>query len=110
MTLNIISLKAITDFKSICQTIIKQNIGEILEKIDDNIEKIKASLNNINSVFDGVKEKLNNKDIPENTSNESITPLKKLIDEKKKNLENLGNIREKINVIYLKISNEKNSN
>ena len=105
LTLNIISLKAITDFKSICQTIIKQNIGEILEKIDDNIEKIKVSLNNINSIFDGVKEKLNNKDIPEKTSNESITPIKKLIDEKKKNLENLEKIKGKINTIYSKIKN-----
>ena len=105
LTLNIISLKAITDFKSICQTIIKQNIGEILEKIDDNIEKIKVSLSNINSIFDGVKEKLNNKDIPEKTSNESITPIKKLIDEKKKNLENLEKIKGKINTIYSKIKN-----
>ena len=107
LTSDIIALKALTDFKSICQTIIKKNIKEILEKLDKNIENIKISLNNITSIFDDVKGKLNNKDIPENVSNESINPLKKFVEEKKKKLENLEKIKEEIYKIYLKITSEK---
>ena len=106
LTSNIISLKAITDFKSICQTIVKKNIKEILEKIDKNVEKIKIRLNNINSTFDRVKEELSNKDIPEKVSNESISPLKKLIQEEKGKLENLEKIKEEIYKIYLKITSD----
>ena len=106
LTSNIISLKAITDFKSICQTIVKKNIKEILEKIDKNVEKIKIRLNNINSTFDRVKEELSNKDIPEKVTNESISPLKKLIQEEKGKLENLEKIKEEIYKIYLKITSD----
>ena len=106
LTSNIISLNTLTDFKSICQTIIKKNINEILAKIDKNIEKVKISLNGIISIYDGVKEKLTHKDIPENVSNETILPLKKFVDEKKKNLENLEKIKEDIYKIYLKITSE----
>ena len=78
-----------------------------MEKLDKNIENIKISLNNITSIFDDVKGKLNNKDIPENVSNESINPLKKFVEEKKKKLENLEKIKEEIYKIYLKITSEK---
>ena len=107
LTSNIISLSALTDFKSICQTIIKKNIKEILEKLEKNIEEIKISLNNITSIFENVKEKLNNKDIPENISNESTSPLKKFVEEKKKKLEKLEEIKGEIYKIYLKITSEK---
>ena len=49
LTSNIISLKALTDFKNICKTIIKNNIKDILEKIDKNIDELKTSINNISS-------------------------------------------------------------
>jgi predicted nucleic acid-binding Zn-ribbon protein len=107
LTSNIISLSALTDFKSICQTIIKKNIKDILEKLEKNIEEIKISLNNITSIFENVKEKLNNKDIPENISNESTLPLKKFVEEKKKKLEKLEEIKGEIYKIYLKITSEK---
>ena len=107
LTSNIISLSALTDFKSICQTIIKKNIKEILEKLEKNIEEIKISLNNVTSIFENVKEKLNNKDIPENISNESTLPLKKFVEEKKKKLEKLEEIKGEIYKIYLKITSEK---
>ena len=77
LTSNIISLKALTDFKSICETIIIKNIKEILEKLDKNIGDLKISINNINSIYDEVKEKLSNKEIPGNVSDESVNPLKK---------------------------------
>ena len=107
LTSNIISLKALTDFKSICETIIIKNIKEILEKLDKNIGDLKISINNINSIYDEVKEKLSNKEIPGNVSNESVNPLKKFLEEKKKKMENLEKIKEDIYKIYLKITSEK---
>lgn len=107
LTSNIISLKALTDFKSICETIIIKDIKEILEKLDKNIGDLKISINNINSIYDEVKEKLSNKEIPGNVSNESVNPLKKFLEEKKKKMENLEKIKEDIYKIYLKITSEK---
>ena len=107
LTSNIISLKALTDFKSICETIIIKDIKEILEKLDKNIGDLKISINNINSIYDEVKEKLTNKEIPGNVSTESVNPLKKFLEEKKKKMENLEKIKEDIYKIYLKITSEK---
>ena len=107
LTSNIISLNALTDFKNICQTIVKKNIKEILEKIDKNLEKMKNSLNNLNIIFEEIKGKLLYKEIPQNISNESINPLKKFVEEKKKKLENLERIKEEIYKIYLKITSEQ---
>ena len=100
---NIISLKSITSFKKICQTIIKENLKKILEKIDKNIKKIKISLNNVTSIFDEVEEKLSSNDIPENVSSESTIPLKKFANKKKKKIEKLEEIKAEIYKIYLKI-------
>jgi predicted RNase H-like nuclease (RuvC/YqgF family) len=105
LTSNIISLKALTDFKSICRTIIKNNIKDILEKIDKNIDELKTSINNINSIHNDVKDKLSNKDIPGDVFNESINPLNKYLEDKKKKMENLEKIKSEINKIYLKINN-----
>ena len=105
LTSNIISLKALTDFKSICKTIIKNNIKDILEKIDKNIDELKTSINNINSIHNDVKDKLSNKDIPGDVFNESINPLNKYLEGKKKKMENLEKIKSEINKIYLKINN-----
>ena len=105
LTSNIISLKALTDFKSICKTIIKNNIKDILEKIDKNIDELKTNINNINSIHNDVKDKLSNKDIPGDVFNESINPLNKYLEGKKKKMENLEKIKSEINKIYLKINN-----
>ena len=105
LTSNIISLKALTDFKNICKTIIKNNIKDILEKIDKNIDELKTSINNINSIHNDVKDKLSNKDIPGDVFNESTNPLNKYLEGKKKKMENLEKIKSEINKIYLKINN-----
>ena len=50
-----------------------------------------------------MKKKLNVKEIPESVANESILPLKKLIENKSKKEEKMNQIKEEINKMYLKL-------
>ena len=99
---NIISIQSLTDFKGI----LTKNIKDILEKIGKSIENLKININNINSIYDEIKEKLNNKSIPDDVSNESVIPLKKLLEEKNKKMENLEKIKNEFDKIYLRITSE----
>ena len=102
--MNDIYFKLINKFTNICQIEIKEKFKIVIEKIDIEIEKIKANINNISSVFKEVKEKLSDKSIPENVSNESILPFKKYIEEQNKKVEKIKEIRDEIYKIYLQIT------
>ena len=104
LSLNDIYFKLINKFTNICQIEIKEKFKIVIEKIDIEIEKIKANINNISSVFKEVKEKLSDKSIPENVSNESILPFKKYIEEQNKKVEKIKEIRDEIYKIYLQIT------
>jgi hypothetical protein len=104
LSLNDIYFKLINKFTNICQIEIKEKFKIVIEKIDIEIGKIKANINNISSVFKEVKEKLSDKSIPENVSNESILPFKKYIEEQNKKVEKIKEIRDEIYKIYLQIT------
>ena len=104
LSLNDIYFKLINKFTNICQIEIKEKFKIVIEKIDIEIKKIKANINNVSTVFKEVKEKLSDKSIPENVSNESILPFKKYIEEQNKKVEKIKEIRDEIYKIYLQIT------
>lgn len=102
--LNDVYFKLINKFTDIFQMEIKEKFKIVIEKIDIEAEKIKTNINNISSVFKEVKEKLSDKSIPENVSNESILPFKKYIEEQNKKVEKIKEIRDEIYKIYIQIT------
>ena len=104
LSLNDVYFKLINKFTDICQMEIKEKFKIVIEKIDIEVEKIKTNINNISSVFKEVKEKLSDKSIPENVSNESILPFKKYIEEQNKKVEKIKEIRDEIYKIYMQIT------
>ena len=95
--------KTIEEFNNICKIKLKSTITEIIEKKCCGVDKLKMNVNNISLIIDDVKNKLNVKEIPESVANESILPLKKLIENKSKKEEKMNQIKEEINKMYLKL-------
>ena len=104
LSLNDVYFKLINKFTDICQMEIKEKFKIVIEKIDIEVKKIKTNINNISSVFKEVKEKLSDKSIPENVSNESILPFKNYIDEQNKKVEKIKEIRDEIYKIFMQIT------
>lgn len=102
--LNDVYFKLINKFTDIFQMEIKEKFKIVIEKIDIEAEKIKTNINNISSVFKEVKEKLSDKSIPENVSNESFLPFKKYMEEQNKKVEKIKEIRDEIYKIYIQIT------
>ena len=100
---DVIFKKTIEEFNNVCKIKIKETIKEIIEKLCIGVDKIKMNINNISLIIDDVKKKLNVKEIPENVANESILPLKKLVEEKSEKTEKMNQIKEEINKMYLKL-------
>ncbi len=96
ISINSINTKTLEDFKNICQSKFKEGIKNIIEKMDEKINKIKIDYNNIVSILDEVKKKLKVKELPENISNESIKPIQKYLDELNKKTEKINEIKEEI--------------
>ena len=95
--------KTLEECKNACRAKLIETIKEVIEKISVNIEQKNSNINSVSLIYDEIKRKLNVKEIPENVSNESIIPLKNHIDELKKKLEKMNEIKEEINKIYLKL-------
>ena len=92
----ILSSKIMEEFNNICQSKIKEIINEIIVKINEKIEKIKNHINQISSIPEQIKENLSEKKIPENVTNFSIQPLEKYIDDLKKKIEKMEEIKKKL--------------
>lgn len=95
--------KTIEECKNACRAKLIETIKEVIEKISVNIEQKNSNINSVSLIYDEIKRKLNVKEIPENISNESIIPLKNHIDELKKKMGKMNEIKEEINKIYLKL-------
>ena len=89
--------KSLISFKEYCKLKLKEATKNIIEKIEQKIEKTRINFNNISSLLISIKEKV--KTIQENIANESIIPLQKKSWWIYQKMVKMDEIREKIYII-----------